>query len=62
MDYENLVNFPEVKALVEQTARSWEIDPKNLWNMYVEVMRGNLAQDLDDIAQLNIDELKEMEN
>lgn len=62
MTYEELGNYdPIYQEWVNQIAKDYKISPKNLWNMYREVMSHNLYQDLDDIAQENIEELKEME-
>lgn len=46
------------KALCESVARQFQIEAGALWDMYCDIMRRNLEQDLWDIANENLTELK----
>lgn len=48
----------EIMGTVEKVASQFSIDPHALWEMYQAVMESNLEQDLWDIANENIDELR----
>lgn len=43
---------------LEDVATRFGVDPEKLWRLYTQIMRSNFEQDLWDIANENIEELK----
>lgn len=53
---------PTVKqqAICVEVAQKYHISPCALWDMYYDITQRNLADDLDDIARENLEELERL--
>lgn len=48
----------EEEETLKRIAKQFDIDPEKLWEIYLQVMNSNYEQDLWDIANENLEELK----
>lgn len=46
------------ESKLEDIATRFDVDAEKLWKMYIQIMRSNFEQDLWDIANENLEELK----